>query len=50
MSDRVEMKRGTAAIRVLAEQVDYWESKGYSRPKPARRARKPKADVEEGDQ
>lgn len=50
VSDRVEMKRGTATIRVIAEQVEYWESKGYSKPQPARRGRKPKAEQEEGDQ
>lgn len=50
MSDRVEMKRGTATIRVIAEQVEFWESKGYSKPQPARRGRKPKAEQEEADQ
>lgn len=49
MSDRVDMKRGTATIRVVADQVGFWESKGYSKPKPARQPRKPKVVPEGGD-
>lgn len=45
MSERVEVKRGGATIRVVPEQVEFWESKGYSAaPKPARRGRKPKTE------
>lgn len=50
MSERIEMKRGGSTIRVVPEQVAFWESKGYSKPQPARRGRKPKAEQEEGDQ
>jgi len=43
------MSRSEAVIWVVPEQVEFWESKGFSKPvavPPVRRARKAKAEAE----
>lgn len=45
MADRVTLVRGTATVRVVAEDVERFKSLGYAEPvvKTTARRRKPKA-------
>lgn len=48
---RIELVDGTTRVYVVEGDVERFERRGYSKPKPARRPRKQKAEQqEEGDQ
>ena len=48
---RIELVDGTTRVYVVEGDVERFERRGYSKPKPARRPRKQKSEQqEEGDQ